>query len=189
MTGRRTLAGFTLLLAAATAAGCAQVVPGNGTLAADAQVAGDPTGSASPSPTAQPTDTPTSTPSSSPGSGGTSPVCQALDESAIEDAFGTSVTLVRSQSTGCRIRADDGRSAIVAVFDYLRLSEYRKPGTTDLQVGGHPAVRTATTIIYVARSKQPDTPGLLAAYFGGLGQGGDALAVKLLEQLLTKYAK
>ena len=45
---------------------------------------------------------------------------------------------------------------IVAVFDYLKLSEYKKPDTTDLTVAGHPAVKTPTTIIYVARGTNPD---------------------------------
>ena len=192
MTGRRMLAGFVLLLAAATAAGCAQEVAGTGTLASDARIGGGggPTGSPSPSPspTSEPTDTPSATPSAT-STSGPSPVCQALDEPAVEAAFGTSVTLSRSQSSGCQIRADDGRSAVVAVFDYLTLSEYKKPGSTDLQVGVHPAIRTSTTIIYVARSKEPTSPGLLAAYFGGMGEGGDAIAVKLLEQLLKTYSK
>ncbi len=192
MTARRMLAGLALLMAAAATAACSQVVPGNGTIAADARAGGGPASpSASPSSSPSSSD-PTGSPSPSPsasGSGGTSPVCQALDRSAVEDAFGTSVTFNRSQSSGCQIRADDGRSMIVAVFDYLTLSEYKKPGTTELKVGGYPAVRTATTIIYVGRSMDPNADGLLAGYFSGLRDGGDAVAVKVLELLIQKYAK
>lgn len=192
MTARRILAGIALLTAATGAAACAQVVPGAGTIAADAR-AGGPTGSSSPSSSpssSESTDSSSSSPSpSSSSSGGTSPVCQSLDKGAVEDAFGTSVTFNRSQSSGCQIRADDGRSMIVAVFDYLRLSEYKKAGNTELQVGGYPAIRTSTTIIYVGRSKDPTAQGLLAGYFSGLRDGGDAVAVKVLEQLIKKYAK
>jgi len=194
MTARRILVGFALLTAAAGAAACAQVVPGTGTIAADARAGGDPTGSSSPSSSPSSGDSTESPSSSSPSpssssSGGTSPVCQALDKGAVEDAFGTSVTFNRSQSSGCQIRADDGRSMIVAVFDYLTLSEYKKAGSTELEVGGHPAIRTSTTIIYVGRSKDPDAEGLLAAYFSGLRDSGDAIAVKVLAQLIQKYAK
>jgi hypothetical protein len=191
MTARRILAGLALLLAVPTGVACAQAVPGSGTLAADAQVAGGgPTGSSAPSPTGEPTSS--SSPSSSPsasGSGETSPVCQALDKAAVEAAFGTSVTFGRSQSSGCQLRAGDGRSMIVAVFDYLQLSEYKKPGSTELTIGGHPAIRTSTTIIYVGRSKDPQAEGLLAAYFSGLRDGGEPIAIKVLELLIPKYAK
>ena len=193
MTARRILAGLALLLAVPTAAACAQVVPGTGTIAADAQTGGGaPTGSPSPSPTDEPTSTSdsSSAPSPSPsGSGGTSPVCQALDKSAVESAVGTSVTFSASPSSGCKIRADDGRSMILAVFDYLKLSEYKRSGSTELTVGGYPAVRTSTTIIYVGRSKDPTAAGLLAAYFSGLRDGGDATAAKVLELLIPKYKK
>lgn len=192
MTARRILAGLALLLAVPTGAACAQVVPGSGTLAADAQVAGGgPTGSAAPSPTGEPTSSssPSSSPSASGSGGETSPVCQALDKAAVEAALGTSVTLGRSQSSGCQLRADDGRSMIVAVFEYLQLSEYKKPGSTELTIGGHPAIRTSTTIIYVGRSKDPQAEGLLAAYFSGLRDGGEPIAVKVLELLIPKYAK
>lgn len=196
MTARRILAGFALLLAASAAAACAQVVPGTGTIAADARVGGGPTSSSSPSasPTASPTGDSTessssSSPSPSASASGVSPVCQALDKAAVESAFGTTVTFGRSQSSGCQIRAGDGRSMIVAVFDYLKLSEYKRAGNTDLKVGGYPAVRTSTTIIYVGRSMDPAAAGLLAAYFSGLRDGGEAIAVKVLEQLITKYAK
>lgn len=195
MTARRILAGFALLMAAAGAVACAQVVPGTGTIAADARAGGgSPSGSSSPSSSPSSSDSTESSSSSSPspsssGSAGTSPVCQALDKGAVEDAFGTSVTFGRSQSSGCQIRADDGRSLIVAVFDYLQLSEYKKAGTTDLEVGGYPAIRTSTTIIYVGRSMDPNAEGLLAAYFSGLREGGDAVAVKVLEQLIKRYAR
>jgi hypothetical protein len=194
MTARRILAGLALLLAVPTAAACAQVVPGTGSIAADAQTGGGaPAGSPSPSPTDEPTSTsesssaPSPSPSGSAG-GGTSPVCRALDKSAVESAFGTPVTFSPSQSSGCKIRADDGRSMIVAVFDYLELSEYKRPGSTELTVGGYPAVRTSTTI-YVGRSKDPTAAGLLAAYFSGLRDGGDAVATKVLELLIPKYKK
>ncbi len=197
MTARRLLAGLALLLAVPTAAACAQAVPGTGTLAADAQTGGGPTGSSGPSPTEEPTSTESSSssmPSPSPsgsGGGGTSPVCQALDQSAVEDAIGTKVTFARSQSSGCQIRADDGRSMIVAVFDYLKLSDYAsRSGATPVKVGGYPGVRTSSTILYVGRTKgDPDAAGLLAAYFSGLREGGDPIASKVLELLLPKYKK
>ena len=194
MMARGILAGLTLLVAVPTAAACAQVVAGNGTIAADAQTGGRPTASSAPSPTEAPDPSESSSmpsPSSSPsGSGaGTSPVCQALDKRAVESAFGTSVSFSRSRSSGCQIRADDGRSMILAVFDYLKLSEYKRPGSTELTVGGYPAVRTSTTIIYVGRSKDPEAAGLLAAYFSGLREGGEPIATKVLELLIPAYKK
>lgn len=198
MTARRILAGLALLLAACTTAACAQVVTGSGSAAPDLQggtITASPTGSA-------PTDSssPASSPSASSsddngtGSGGNgsdspSPVCQALDKSAIESAFGSSVSFGRSSSSGCQIEAEDGRSMIVAVFDYLKLSEYKKPDTTDLTVAGHPALKTPTTIIYVSRTTNSDSAGLVAAYFAGLRDGGDAIATKVLEQVVPKFAK
>jgi ABC-type phosphate transport system substrate-binding protein len=193
MTARRIIAGLALLLAVPTVVACAQVVPGNGAIAADVEGGGggggDPTGSSSPTSTGEPTASSASSSPTASGAGDTSPVCQALDKAAVEATFGTSVTFGRSQSSGCQIRAEDGRSMIVAVFDYLRLSEYKKPGSTELTVGGYPAVRTSTTIIYVGRSKDPQAAGLMAAYFSGLRDGGDPIAVKVLEQLLPKYKK
>ena len=199
MTARRVLAGLGLLLAACTTAACAQVVSGTGSAAPDIQ--GQVTASPSGSPTS-PGDSPSSPASpsaaSSSDSGGddnggggddTSPVCQALDKSAVESAFGTSVSFGRSSSSGCQIEAADGRSMIVAVFDYLKLSDYKKPDTTDLTVAGHPAVKTPTTIIYVARGTDPATPGLIAAYFAGLRDGGDVIATKILEQVVPKFPK
>lgn len=201
MTARRLLAGLALLLAVPTAAACAQAVPGTGTIAADVQGGGGgPTGSASP--TDQPTDQPTSTESSSSsmpsptpsssGGGETNPVCQALDQAAVESALGgTKVTLARSQSSGCQIRAEDGRSMIVAVFDYLKLSDYAaRAGATPTTVAGYPGVKTSTTILYVGRTKgQPEAAGLLAAYYSGLRDGGDPIAAKVLELLIPKYKK
>lgn len=189
MTARRVLGAIALLLAMASTAACAQEIAGTGTLASDVQTGG---GTASNSPSASPTDdggsgSPTATGSS--GGSGTSPVCDALDKSAIETAFGSSVTFARSQSSGCQIRADDGRSMILAVFDYLTLAEYKKSGNTDLTIGGHPATRTPSTIMYVARSMNPSDAGLLAAYFSGLGDNGDPIAVKVLEQLVKKFSK
>ncbi len=198
MTARRMLAGLGLLLAACATAACAQVVSGTGSAAPDVQ--GQVTASPSGSPT--PSDDSSSEPSASSSSsddngddngGGsnddTSPVCQALDKSAVESAFGSSVSFGRSSSSGCQIEAEDGRSMIVAVFDYLKLSEYKKGDTTDLTVAGHPALKTATTIIYVSRSNSPDAAGLIAAYFAGLRDGGDAIAEKVLEQVVPKFPK
>ena len=192
MTARRLLAGLGLLLAVPAAAACAQVVPGNGALASDVQTGGGPTGSSAPSPTGEPTSTgsPSSSPSpSGSGGGSASPVCTALDKGAVESAFGTSVTFSRSQSSGCQLRAEDGRSMIVAVFDYLKVSEYKRPGSTELTVSGYPAVRTSNTILYVGRSKDPAAPGLLAAYFSGLREGGEPIATKVLELLIPTYKK
>jgi hypothetical protein len=56
-------------------------------------------------------------------------------------------------------------------------------------VGGHPALRTDSDIIYVARSQSPSDEGLLAAYFSGLGTNGERIATSMLELLLKKYAK
>jgi len=198
MTARRVLAGLGLLLAACTTAACAQVVSGTGSAAPDVQ--GQVTASPSGSPTASGDSSSSSpsasaSPSSSAGgddNGGgddTSPVCQALDKSAVESAFGSSVSFGRSSSSGCQIEAEDGRSMIVAVFDYLKLSEYKKPDTTDLTVAGHPAVKTPTTIIYVARGTDPEAAGLIAAYFAGLRDGGDVIATKILEQVVPKFPK
>lgn len=198
MTARRILAGLALLFAACTTAACAQVVSGTGTVASDVQSGGggitsSPTATgASPSPTDTMTSTSSPSPTSSSSGSGTdapSPVCLALDKSAVETAFGTGVTFGRSSSSGCQIRADDGRSMIIAVFDYLKLSEYKKADSTDLTVAGHPAVRTSTTIIYVARGSSPDAAGLIAAYFAGLRDGGDAIATKVLELVVPKFPK
>lgn len=199
MTARRILAGFALLLAACTTAACAQVVTGTGTVAADVQGGGSIT--SSPSPSASSTDDSSSDPSttassptgssssSSSGSGETSAVCQALNKSTVEGLFGTTVSFGRSSSSGCQLQAEDGRSMIIAVFDYLKLSEYKKADTTDLTVAGHPGVKTSTTIIYVSRGSSADTNGLIAAYFAGLRDGGDKLAAKILEMVVPKFAK
>jgi hypothetical protein len=198
MTARRVLAGLGLLLAACTA--CTQVVSGTGSAAPDVQgqVTASPSGSPSPSDDSSSSASPSSSASSSSddggddnggGSGDTSAVCQALDKSAVESAFGSSVSFGRSSSSGCQIEAEDGRSMIVAVFDYLKLSEYKKPDTTELTVAGHPAVKTPTTIIYVARGTNPDAAGIVAAYFAGLRDGGDAIATKILEQVVPKFPK
>ena len=199
MTARRVLAGFGLLLAACTTAACAQVVTGTGAAAPDVQgqVTASPSGSPTPSEDSPSSSSPSASVSSSSdggddnGGGGddTSPVCQALDKSAVESAFGSSVSFGRSSSSGCQIEAEDGRSMIVAVFDYLKLSEYKKPDTTELTVAGHPAVKTPTTIIYVARGTNPDAAGIVAAYFAGLRDGGDAVATKILEQVVPKFPK
>ena len=200
MTARRMLAGLGLLLAACTTAACAQVVSGTGSAAPDVQgqVTASPSGSPTSSDDPSASSSPSASASSSSDSGGddnggggddTSAVCQALDKSAVESAFGSSVSFGRSSSSGCQIEAQDGRSMIVAVFDYLKLSEYKKADTTDLTVAGHPAVKTPTTIIYVARSTNPDAAGIVAAYFAGLRDGGDAIATKILEQVVPKFPK
>jgi hypothetical protein len=198
MTARRILPGLALLLAAFTTAACAQVVSGSGSAAPDVQggsITASPSSSASSSDSSDP-----SSPSSSESSddnggddgdngGDVSPVCKALDKSAVESAFGTSVSFGRSSGSGCQIQADDGRSMIVAVFDFLKLADYKKPDSTDLTVAGHPAVKTSTTIIYVARGSDPSAAGLVAAYFAGLRDGGDTLATKILEQVVPRFAK
>ena len=198
MTARRLLAGLGLLLAACTTAACAQVVSGTGSAAPDiqGQLSASPSGSptpsddsSSPSPSASASSSSDSGGDDNGGGGDTSPICQALDKSAVESAFGSSVSFGRSSSSGCQIEAEDGRSMIVAVFDYLKLSEYKKPDTTDLTVAGHPAVKTSTTIIYVARGNNPDAAGLVAAYFAGLRDGGDVIATKILEQVVPKFPK
>jgi hypothetical protein len=198
MTARRMLAGLGLLLAACTTAACAQVVSGTGSVAPDVQgqvtasPSGSPTSSDDPSASSSPSASASSSDSGGDDNGGggdTSAVCQALDKSAVESAFGSSVSFGRSSSSGCQIEAQDGRSMIIAVFDYLKLSEYKKPDTTDLTVADHPAVKTPTTIIYVARSTNPDAPGIIAAYFAGLRDGGDAIATKILEQVVPKFPK
>src|SRR5690349_8421130 len=197
MTARGVLAGLGLLLAACTTAACAQVVTGTGAPAPDVQgqVTASPSGSPTPSDDSPSSSSPSPSVSSSSaggngnGGGDTSPVCQALDKSAVESAFGTSVSFGRSSSSGCQIEAEDGRSMIVAVFDYLKLSDYKKPDTTELTVAGHPAVKTPTTIIYVARGTDPDAAGIVAAYFAGLRDGGDAVATKILEQVVPKFPK
>ena len=201
MTARRILAGFALLLAACTTAACAQVVTGTGTVAADVQggssITSSPTASASAESTDDSSSDPstsasspsTSSSSSSSGSSDTSPVCQALNKSTVEDLFGTTVSFGRSSTSGCQLQAEDGRSMIIAVFDYLKLSEYKKADTTDLTVAGHPGVKTSTTIIYVSRGSTADTNGLVAAYFAGLRDGGDTLAAKILAMVVPKFAK
>jgi hypothetical protein len=197
MTARRILAGSALLLAACTTAACAQVVSGTGTVASDvqggSQITGSPSASASPTDDNSSSSEPTSSSPSATGSGGgsddTSPVCQALSKSTVEGLFGTTVSFGRSSSSGCQIQAQDGRSMIVAVFDYLKLSAYKKADATDLTVAGHPAVKTSTTIIYVSRGSSADTNGLVAAYFAGLREGGDKIAAKILEMVVPKFAK
>jgi hypothetical protein len=196
MTARRILAGLALLLAACSTAACAQVVAGSGSAAPDiqGQATASPSGPA-PASTNDASSTPSTSSPSSEDNGGdndggdTSPVCQALDKSAVESAFGSGVSFGRSSSSGCQIEAEDGRSMIIAVFDYLKLSEYKKPDTTDLTVAGHPALKTSTTIIYVSRSTNPDSPGLVAAYFAGLRDGGETIATRILEQVVPKFPK
>jgi hypothetical protein len=190
MVARRALAALAALLAAVSIAGCAKTITGRGALAADAvQPGGGPGPSASPS--ASTSESPSTAPSASSSSSdnGVNQVCQALDKDAAAKAFGAPVTLQDSQQTGCQITADTGDSMIVAVFDYLTLAEYRHGSFTDLAVDGHPALRTDSNIIYVARSHSASDQGLLAAYFSGLGSNGQTIATAMLQQLLKKYSK
>lgn len=192
MVARRTLVVVAALFATAFVAGCAQSVSGQGTFAGGTSV---------PSPTDSPSESPSDSPSpsgseSSPspsGSGAsgddTNPVCAALDKGAIEELLGTSVTLKKSQSSGCQIRGSNGKSMIVAVFDYLTLTEYKKGQYKSLQIDGHPALSTNSNIIYVSRSADADQNGLLAAYFSGLDADGDQIATAVLSQLLRKYSR
>lgn len=193
MMARRVLAFLAALSTAALVAGCAKTVTGRATFAGGAVPA--PTGSDTPSdspsdsPSGEPSASESSTGSSSSGSDGTNEVCAALDKGEVERLLGASVTLKQSQTTGCQVSASNGKSLIVAVFDFLTLNEYKKEQFQNLKVGGHPAIRTQSNIIYVARSADPAAEGLLAAYFSGLGDGGDNIASALLAQLLKKYAK
>jgi Protein of unknown function (DUF3558) len=186
MVARRAVAVLAMLLAAGSVAGCSKTISGRGTLAEDAvQPSGGPVSTQSSS------ESPSASPSASPPSGGTgtNEVCEALDKSTVEKAFGRSVSLTDSQQTGCQITADNGDSMIVAVFDFLTLAEYKRGSFKDLTVAGHPGLRTGANIIYVARSKKPSDEGLLAAYFSGLGSNGERIASAMLELLLKKYAK
>jgi hypothetical protein len=191
MVARRALAALAVLLAAASASGCAKTISGRGTLAEGAAAA-SPTATESPSesPSESSSASPSGSPSDSPSSGrDINEVCRALDKDAVRTAFGASVTLKDSQRTGCQISADNGDSMIVAVFDFLTLAEYKRGSFKSLAVGGHPGVRTDSNIIYVARSQNPSDEGLLAAYFSGLGSHGERIATSMLELLLKKYAK
>jgi hypothetical protein len=209
MVARRTLALLVALITAAFVAGCAQTVTGHASFADAAGGGGTPTSSDSTSPDSTDTSSGDSTDSSSPpetsdssGSGSTdsstdsssgsgddkSAVCAALDKSEVERLLGGSVTLRDSQSTGCQITSSNGKSLIVAVFDFLTLAEYKKGSFTNLTVGGHPAIRTDSNIIYCARSTNPADEGLLAAYYSGLGDNGQ-IASALLARLLKKYSR
>jgi hypothetical protein len=192
MVARRRLAFVAALLTAAFVAGCAQTVSGTASYAGG--TAGQPplgSGSASPSedPSGGSSSSSPSSSDSSSSSGDNKAVCDALDKAQVEQLLGTSVTLKQSQASGCQISADNGKSLIVAVFDYLSLSEYKHGTFQNVQVGGHPGVRTDSNIIYVARSSDPAGEGLLAAYYSGLGSSGDSVASALLAQLLKKYSK
>jgi hypothetical protein len=198
MVARRVLAFLAALFTAALVAGCAKTVTGRASFAEGAAGPGpsatssdSPTSSSSDSPSDSPSESPSESDSSSGSSSGddTSAVCAALDKAEVERLIGSSVTLKQSQSTGCQVSASNGKSLIVAVFDFLTLSEYKKGQFRDLRVGGHPGIRTDSNIIYVARSSDPAAEGLLAAYYSGLGDGGDSIAAALLAQLLKKYAK
>jgi Protein of unknown function (DUF3558) len=197
MMARRVLAFLAALSAAALVAGCAKTVTGQASFAGGAIPAPSGSGSSSDAPSSSPSETESSTESSTDssssssdgGSGDTNAVCAALDKAEVERLLGASVTLKQSQSTGCQVTASNGKSLIVAVFDFLTLNEYKKEQFQNLKVSGHPAIRTQSNIIYVARSADPAAEGLLAAYFSGLGDGGDNIASSLLSQLLKKYSK
>jgi hypothetical protein len=193
MVARRTLAFIAALITAAFVAGCAQTVTGTASFAEGAGAG--PTGSgsspSSDSSSSSPDDSGSSSSSSSSDSsdgGDKGDVCAALDKGETERAMGGTVTLRPSQSSGCQVSSSNGKSLIVAVFDFLTLSEYKKGSFTNLNVGGHPAIKTDSNIIYVARSTDPDDEGLLAGYFSGLEDGG-AVASNLLAQLLKKYSR
>jgi hypothetical protein len=193
MVARRVTAFLVALFTAALVAGCAQTVAGRASYAEGAGGRG-PTSSSSPSSTDDSTGSPASSASGTESSGSssgddTNAVCSALDKGEIERLLGAAVTLKQSQSTGCQVSAANGKSLIVAVFDFLTLAEYKKGQFQNLQVGGHPAIKTDSNIIYVARSGNPSDEGLLAAYFSGLATGGDGVAAALLTQLLKKYSK
>jgi len=190
MVGRRAVAILAVLLAAAFATGCGKTIAGRGTLAEDAvrPSGGGTTSTEPPSPGDSPSASP---PGSESPSGGedTNEVCRALDKDVVEKAFGASVSLADSQTTGCQITAENGNSMIVAVFDFLTLDEYKRGSFSELTVAGHPGVRTDSNIIYVGRSQNPSDEGLLAAYFSGLGADGERIATAVLELLLGKFSK
>jgi hypothetical protein len=206
MVARRTLAFIAALTTAAFVAGCAQTVTGRASFAEGAgggpSTSGSSSGSGSSSSstdTSSSTDSSSSSPDDSGSSSSSSSsdsssggdkgdVCAALDKGETERAMGGTVTLRASQSSGCQVSSSNGKSLIVAVFDFLTLSEYKKGSFTNLNVGGHPAIKTDSNIIYVARSADPDDEGLLAGYFSGLDDGG-AVASNLLAQLLKKYSR
>ncbi len=187
MVARRALAAVAVLLAAAVAVGCSKTISGRGTLAEDSAQPASPTATSSSS--ESPSQSPSGSSSASPSDGGTNEVCKALDQDAAEKTFGGPVSFKDSQQTGCQIIAENGDSMIVAVFDFLTLAEYKHGSFKDLTVAGHPALRTESNIIYVARSQSGSDQGLLAAYFSGLGADGEKIATAMLEQLLKKYAK
>lgn len=189
MVGRRAVAILAVLLAATFSAGCGRTITGRGTLAEDAvRPGGGHTSAESPSPGDSASAPP---PGSESPSGGedTNEVCRALEKDAVEKAFGASVSLADSQTTGCQITAENGTSMIVAVFDFLTLDEYKRGSFSDLTVAGHPGVRTGSNIIYVGRSQNPSEEGLLAAYFSGLGADGERIATAVLALLLGKFSK
>jgi Protein of unknown function (DUF3558) len=171
-------AALTAAFTAALLGGCVQTVAGQGTFAG---------GTAGPDSTEVPTGT--GSPSAAPSEDDTGRVCAALDRQALQRLIGAPVELTKSQSSGCQLTGSNGKSMIVAVFDYLTLNEYKKGRYRELRVGGHPAVSTDSNVIYVARSSHPDDDGLLAAYFSGLGDNGDRIAVAVLQQLLTKFSR
>jgi hypothetical protein len=189
MVARRTLAALAVVFVALLGAGCTETIAGSGSLAADATVPVGPTETGEPTsgPTSEPTASPTSE-STGGGSGGSNEVCAALDKAQVEAAFGGSVTLDPELSGSCRIAASDGRSMILGVYDNLTLAQYKIGNYSNLSVGGHPGIKTKT-IIYVSRSTSPTSPGMVAAYFAGLGDNGDPIAKNLLGQLLKKFSR
>jgi hypothetical protein len=168
---RRALVALAALLACGLATGCGETIPGTGTLAADAE-------------------RPSSTPSPSrESSSDLNEVCQALDPGALRARIGSTVELADSRENGCKVTGADGRSVVVSVFDYLTLTEYKRGEFEELTIAEHPAIRTPTNIVYVARATDPGAEGLIGAYFPELGEGGHEVAVVLLEQLLATFGK
>ena len=177
---------FLLAVVAATAllaGGCVRSVAGNGTMAEGSSVLVPPTDSAASTGAAG------GATGSDAASSGTSAVCQVLDKAKLAKVFDETVTLGRSQSSGCVITGSAGRSMIVAVFDALRLADYKRGTYATLTVTGHQAVRTTTDILYVARATSGDTSGLVAVYFSGMGADGVAAATVVASQLLEKFGK
>ena len=179
---RRLLPAFLLaavLLGTALLSGCTRDVGGSGAPAEDRSVLLLPSGSAA---------------ASQPGAGSKSgptatAVCAALDKAKLKKLFGSDVQLAQSQSSGCVITATDGRAMTVAVFDALRLTNYQQGQYTSLTVSSHPAIRTTSDILYVALTSSRDAPGLIAAYFSGMGTDGNADAATITAQLLEKFGK
>lgn len=197
---RRVLAAFAMACAATFVAACAQTVSGSGQIAAGVITPG-PNGSDSPSASGSdsPSDSPSesssdstsstdSSPSSTP-SAGANEVCQAVDLQNAGKAFGASATKENTDTGSCRVVASDGRSITVAKYEYLQLSDYKKGPYKSVTIGGNPAVvKTGDDILYLARSKNPNGSGLLAAYYSGQSNG-EKVSTAILSQVLSRFRK